>query len=66
MVVKVDVFIASEKVTDKLDEASTQVALSAGVIDEIVGAVVSTVKEVIVNVFPAFPEESVTLIVQLE
>ena len=31
--------ITSEKVTDKLDEVSTQVALSAGVIDEMVGAI---------------------------
>ena len=43
LVVKVDVFIASEKVTDKLDVTFIQVALSAGFVDETVGAVVSII-----------------------
>ena len=40
--------------------------LSVGEIDETVGAVVSTVNEVIASVLLAFPAESVTIIVQLE
>lgn len=37
-----------------------------GEIDETVGAVVSTVKEVIASVLLAFPAESLTIIVQSE
>jgi hypothetical protein len=44
----------------------TPLWLSVGEIDETVGAVDSTVKEVIVSVLLAFPAESVTIIVQLE
>ena len=57
--------IISENVTD-MDEVKkdADVLLSAGEVEETVGAVVSIVKEVRVIVFPAFPELSVTFIVQ--
>ena len=58
--------ITSEKVTEKLSLIETPLWLSVGKIDETVGAVDSTVKEVIVSVLLAFPAESVTIIVQLE
>ena len=58
--------IASENVTE-MDEVKkdADVLLLAGEVEEIVGAVVSIVKEVRVIVFPVLPELSVTLIVQL-
>jgi len=58
--------IASEKVTVMLSLIETPLWLSVGEIEETVGAVDSTVKEVIVSVLLAFPAESVTIIVQLE
>ena len=45
---------------------TTVVALSAGEVEATVGAVVSTVNEVIVMVFPVFPATSVTVTVQSE
>ena len=42
-VVTVEVLITSEKVTDKLDGTSIQVTLSAGFVDETVGADVSII-----------------------
>ena len=66
LVVTEVVFIASEKVTEMLSLIETPLWLSVGEIDETVGAVDSTVKEVIVSVLLAFPAESVTIIVQLE
>jgi len=58
--------IASEKVTEMLSLIETPLWLSVGEIEETVGAVDLTVKEVIVSVLLAFPAESVTLIVQFE
>ena len=60
------VSIASEKVTEMLSVIETPLWLSEGEIEETVGTVVSTVKEVIVRVLLTFTAESVTLIVQFE
>ena len=60
------VSIASEKVTKMFSLIETPLWLSVGEIDETVGTVVSTVKEVIVSVLLAFSAESVTIIVQSE
>jgi hypothetical protein len=57
---------ASEKVTEMLSVIETPLWLSEGEIEETVGAVVSTMKDVIVRVLLTFPAESVTLIVQSE
>ena len=62
----VELSIVSEKVTEMLSLTETLLWLSVGEIDETVGTVVSTVKEVIVSVLLAFPAESVTIIVQSE
>ena len=66
MVVTVVLSIISENVT-KMDEVEkdADVLLSAGEVEETVGAVVSIVKEVRVIVFPALSAESVTVTVQL-
>ena len=66
LVVTEVVSIAPEKVTEILSLIEISLWLSVGEIDETVGAVDSTVKEVIVSVLLAFPAESVTIIVQLE
>ena len=66
LVVTEVVSIASEKVTEIVSLTETPLWLSVGEIDETVGSVDSTVKEVIVSVLLAFPAESVTIIVQLE
>ena len=60
-----EVLITTEKVTDKLDVTFIQVALSAGFVDETVGAVVSITNELIFNV-TLLAEELVTVIVQSE
>ncbi len=60
------VSISSVKVTEMLSLIETQLWLSVGEIDETVGTVVSTVKEVIVSVLLGFSAESVTIIVQSE
>ena len=57
LVVTVEVLIASEKVTDKLDVTSIQVALSAGFVDETVGAVVSIVIALLAPREPEAPGE---------
>ena len=64
LVVMVELSINSEKVADMAE--TTVVALSAGEVEATVGAVVSTVNEVIVMVFPVFPTTSVTVTVQSE
>ena len=58
--------IISENVTE-MDEVKkdAEMLLSAGEVEETVGAVLSIVKEVRVIVFPALPAESVTVTVQL-
>ena len=61
-----EVSIDSEKVMEIDVPTETPVWLSVGEIDETVGAVVSTVKEVIASVLLAFPAESLTIIVQSE
>ena len=66
LVVTEVVSIASEKVTEILSLIEISLWLSVGEIDETVGAVDSTVKEVIASVLLTFPAESVTLIVQSE
>ena len=66
LVVTEVVSIASEKVTKMFSLIETPLWLSVGEIDETVGTVVSTVKEVIVSVLLAFSAESVTIIVQSE
>ncbi len=57
--------IASENVTKMLPLSETLLALSIGEIDETVGAEISITNELIFNV-TLLPEESVTVIVQLE
>ena len=64
LVVMVELSINSEKVADMVE--TTVVALSAGEVEATVGAVVSTVNEVIVMVFPVFPARSWIEIVQSE
>ena len=66
LVVTEVVSITSEKVTEMLSLIETKLWLSVGEIDETVGAVVSTEKEVIASVLLISPAESVTVIVQLE
>ena len=66
LVVTEVVSIASEKVTEMLSLIERLLWLSVGEINEIVGAIVSIVKEVISNVLLTFPAESLTEIVQLE
>ena len=56
--------INSENVADMVE--TTVVAPSVGEVEEIVGAVVSTVNEVKVMVFPVFPARSVIVTVQSE
>ena len=58
--------IDSEKVTEMVEPIETDDAESDGEVELTVGAVVSTVKEVIVSILLTFPAESVTTIVQLE
>ena len=58
--------IDSEKVTEIVVPIETDDAESEGEVELTVGAVVSTVKEVIANVLLMFPAESVTVIVQFE
>ena len=58
--------IDSEKVTEMVEPIETDDAESDGEVELIVGEVVSTVKEVIVNVLLTFPAESVTVMVQSE
>ncbi len=60
------VSIASEKVTEMLSLIETPLWLSVGEIDETVGAVESTMIDVIVSELLTFPAESVTVIVQSE
>ena len=72
LVVIVVVSIASENVTAMVVLTETKVAESAGVVLTVplsvntVGAVVSTVNEVKVMVFPVFPARSVIVTVQSE
>ena len=67
LLVMVELSITSEKVTDiEVISGSIKVAPSLGEVDETVGAVVSTVNEVKVMVFPVFPATSVTVTVQSE
>ena len=58
------VSITSEKITLIELAGLIMVAPSEGEVEDTVGATVSIVKEVRVIVFPAFPELSVTFIVQ--
>ena len=58
--------IDSEKVTEMVEPIETDDAESDGEVELTVGEVVSTVKEVIVNVLLTFPAESVTVMVQSE
>jgi len=58
--------IDSEKVTEMVEPIETDDAESDGEGELTVGEVVSTVKEVIVNVLLTFPAESVTVMVQSE
>jgi len=64
LLVMVELSINSEKVADMVE--TTVVAPSVGEVEEIVGAVVSTVNEVKVMVFPVFPARSVIVTVQSE
>jgi len=57
--------IVSEKVTEMLSLTDTELWLSVGEIEEIVGAVVSTVKEVTLRLLE-FPALSVKVTVQSE
>ena len=65
LVVIEDVLIASEKLIEKLEFAAFLLELSAGLTDEIVGAVVSITNVFTLNALLAFPAESVTVMVQL-
>ena len=64
LVVMVELSINSEKMAEIVE--TTVVAPSVGEVEETVGAVVSTVNEVKVMVFPVFPARSVTVTVQSE
>ena len=64
LLVMVELSINSENVADMVE--TTVVAPSVGEVEEIVGAVVSTVNEVKVMVFPVFPAVSVIVTVQSE
>ena len=65
-VVMLPVDIASLKITTTVVAGELKVELSSGIIEETVGLVLSTIKEVITRVLLAFPSESVTIIVQSE
>ena len=66
LVVTEVVSIASEKVTEIVELTETDDTPSEGEVEEIIGPVVSTVKEVNVSVLLTYPKESVTVIVQFE
>ena len=63
-VVRVVVSIASEKVTEMVELAETPTSESDGDVEETVGAVASTVKEVTLRVLE-FPALSIKVMVQL-
>ena len=58
--------IDSEKVTEMVEPIETDDAELDGEVELTVGAVVSTMNDVIVRVLLVFPAESVTVIVQSE
>ena len=58
--------IASLKVKTMSEFNATEVAESTGAVEDTVGAIVSTVNEVKVMVFPVFPAGSVIVTVQSE
>ena len=60
------VSIFSEKITEMVELSETEVFESAGEVDKTDGAFESTVKEVLARVLLAFPNESLTIIVQSE
>ena len=64
LVVTEAALIDSEKVMEILSVIAIELSLSAGEVDDKVGAVVSIIKELTGSVSPVFPALSVTRIVQ--